>query len=266
MQNNGLDKDGFILSEVDITNILPEYDLAIKDSLSKIKEVLPGIVHSAYVYGSVARGNAVHGKSDLDLLLIFTRKLEPEERTKLNTTLESLSKNYSALVREVGVADCTIDAMLNPANEYGWGAYLKILCVCVDGDDVTKQLPRFKLTSEIAIGFNGDISSSIDAAIQKLKHAGSNEEVGKIASTLARKLIRTCYSMVMTRAQLWTTKLDEQAKYFVEFFPNKSGFIHTLESWIANPPHDRKNILNVLQMDGEWLTENFEKEATRSTI
>src|ERR1044072_7031232 len=161
MTKSGLDSNGFILSEVSQDNVLREYQDVIDASVTALKAALPDVTHSVYVYGSVARGNAVRGKSDLDLLVIFKRKLTQQEQDKLNNLQKELSGQHKALVREVGIADatCTYDEMLDPENKYGWGAYLKILCVCVDGEDLTKRFEKFKGSPDIAIGFNGDVGS-----------------------------------------------------------------------------------------------------------
>jgi predicted nucleotidyltransferase len=261
---SGLDDEGFIISEVSIDNILPEYKQVIEDCTAQIEDRLPDLVHSVYVYGSVARGNPVRGKSDLDLLIIFNRHLSNEERKTLSLTLEMLSKIYRSLIREVGVADCTVEEMLDPKSKYGWGAYLKILCVCIDGEDLTKRFEKFKLTPAIALGINGDVGRYIDDALLKIQNnATTNDEAGNIASTLARKLIRSCYSMVMSRAQIWSTKLDEQAQVFMQYFPEESDFISTLQLWINNPPKDKGVIIEVLNRDGKWLTNNFAIEAEK---
>lgn len=264
--NSGLDPNGFILSEVSQDKILPEYRSVIDASIAALKTALPDNVHSIYVYGSVARGNAVHGKSDLDLLVIFKRKLTPQEQDTLKALQESLSSQYKTLVREVGIADatCTYDEMVDPANRYGWGAYLKVLCVCVDGEDLTKRFEKFKISPDIAIGFNGDTGKAIQNAIEKITNAKADEEAAKAAAIIARKLIRTCYSMVMTRAQVWTTKLSEQAELFLRYFPEKRGLIRILQSWIDTPPTNREDILKVLQGDCRWVVDNFEVEVKKS--
>jgi uncharacterized protein len=263
--NSGLDPDGFILPEVSQDNILPEYRSVIDASIAALKTTLPDITHSVYVYGSVARGNAVRGKSDLDLLVIFKRKLTPQEQDTLKALQESLSSRHKTLVREVGIADatCTYDEMVDPANKYGWGAYLKILCVCIDGEDLTKRFEKFKISPDIAIGFNGDISKAIQNATEKITKAEADEEAAKATAIIARKLIRTCYMMVMTRAQVWTTKLSEQAELFLRYFPEKQGFIRTLQSWIDTPPTNRDDILKLLQGDCRWVVDNFEVDARK---
>lgn len=263
MSKSGLDPNGFIISEVSQAKILPEYQSVIDDGIAALKASLPGIVHSVYIYGSVARGGAVRGKSDLDMLVIFKHKLTQQEQNTLNALQEDLSNQHKSLVREVGIADaiCTYDEMIDPANKYSWGAYLKILCTCVDGEDLTKRFEDFKISPDIAIGFNGNVDKAIRGTIQKLVDAKTEEEVVKITTTIARKLIRTCYMMVMTRAQIWTTKLNEQAKLFLQYFPEKQSLIRTLQGWIDTPPRSREGVLKVLEDDSQWIVDNFEAEA-----
>ena len=127
--------------------------------------------------------------------------------------------------------------------------------------DLTKRFGNFKLSSEIAIGFNGDIDTALQSALRKIKDAETDEEAGKIAATFARKLIRTCYSMVMTRAQVWTTKLSEQADVFIQYFPEKRVFVRTLQDWVVQPPHNRNDVVAILEGEGSWVVGKFETEA-----
>ncbi len=266
MDNFGLDSSGFILSEVSQDKISPEHRSVIDVSVAALEASLPGVVHSVYAYGSVARGNAVRGKSDLDLLVVLKRQLTERERHALNALQEALSDCHKALVREVGIADatCTYGEMTDPANKHGWGAYLKILCVCVYGEDLAERFDNFKVSPDIAVGFNCDASEAIRSAIQKIADANTDEEAAKAAAGIARKLIRTCYMMVMSRAQVWTTKLSEQAELFLRYFPEQQGLVRTFQTWIDNPPANRENMLKVLRDDCRWIADNFEMEAKKS--
>ncbi len=91
MQQSGLDENGFIISEVSYENILPEYKELIGASIAALKSALPNLIHSIYVYGSVARGDAVREKSDMDLLVISSQKLTETERSTLNKMLADRS-------------------------------------------------------------------------------------------------------------------------------------------------------------------------------
>lgn len=255
----GLDPDGYILSDVSLEKIDNIFYPCIRDAIEKLVSLFPHLLHSVYVYGSVARGDAVAVKSDLDLLVIFDGELSTEELAELKTLSRTLSRTYHSLVREIGVAFANYYYVVDPANYYEQ-AFLKEICVCLHGEDLRERFGPYKLTSEIAISFNGDICEALTRTISRLETA-SKEEFTTILQSFARKLIRTYYSMVMARSQIWTTRLQEQSEVFIHYFPHKEPIIRTLQKWIDEPPTNQEPVLALFKSEGKWVTENFEREA-----
>lgn len=60
-----------MIMKTDKYTFQPEFQNVIQDAVQSLCTALPGILHSIYVYGSVAEGRAVLGRSDLDLTLGF---------------------------------------------------------------------------------------------------------------------------------------------------------------------------------------------------
>ncbi|WP_337969844.1 nucleotidyltransferase domain-containing protein [Virgibacillus salexigens] len=255
----GLDRDGYIISDVSLDKIDNVYFPCIKEAVEKLGRVFPDLLHSVYVYGSVARGEAVAIKSDLDLLVIFNGVLRTEASMELKSLSKELSLRYNYLVREVGLAVANYDYVINPENYYEQ-AFLKEICVCVHGEDLRERFGPYKLTSKIAVSFNGDIRDVFARTINRLEVA-SNKEFKTLIQSFARKLIRTYYSMVMERSQIWTTRLHEQSEVIINYLPHKEPIIHTLQNWIEESPTNREPVLELFQSEGSWVTENFEHEA-----
>src|SRR5690625_618332 len=151
------------------------------------------------------------------------------------------------------------DYTVDPTNYYE-NAFLKELCVCVYGEDIGERFGPYKLTSEIEIRFNGDIYDVLNRMLKRLEVA-STEDLKTFTQNFARKLIRTYYSMVMVRSQIWTTRLHEQAEVFMHYFPEKESTIRTLLNWIDEPPTDHENVYEFFRREGEWASVNFLKEA-----
>lgn len=257
----GLDENGYIVSEVHLDNINPIFLPCIGESIESLRNSFGLQLHSVYVYGSVARGDAVVMKSDLDLIAMFYSPLSSELSAKLKELEKELSVQYRPLVRDVGIAVADYNYTLDPANYYE-NAFLKELSVCVHGKDLGARFGPYKLTSEIAIRFNGDISAALNRILTRLQIA-SVEEVKKLTQNFARKLIRTYYSMVMLRSQIWTTKLYEQAEVFLYFFPEKGPTVQTLLEWSEEMPPDREKAYDLLRREGEWASLNFAHEVER---
>lgn len=255
----GLDSNGFIVSDVSKDKINSIYMKCIQESVDGLKNLFQQHLHSVYVYGSVARGEAVIKKSDLDLIALFDSRLSSVQLLELKKLAEELSKKHHSLFRDVGIAAAYYDYTVDPANYYE-NAFLKELCICMHGEDLGEQFGPYKLTSEIAISFNGDIDESLKRALKRLDKA-SKDEFRTYTQGFARKLIRTYYSMVMVRSQIWTTRLHEQSEVFIHCFPEKEAIVHTLLNWIEDPPVDRKNVYDLFKSEGEWASAHFLNEA-----
>ncbi|MDY0394942.1 nucleotidyltransferase domain-containing protein [Virgibacillus halophilus] len=201
-------------------------------------------------------------KSDLDLIAMFTGNLNSEESTQLKNLSAALSQKYCSLVRDVGIAVADYNYTIDPKNYYE-GAFLKGLCICVYGEDPAMEFGPYKLTSEIAVSFNGDIGDFVTRTIHRLNLV-SDEEFKRISQIFARKFIRTCYSMVMVRSQIWTTRLHQQAEIFIHHFPEKEPVIRTLQKWLDESQINRNLVLNLIESEGKWVIKNFEREVVRT--
>lgn len=259
----GLDSDGFIVSDVSIDKIDNVYVPCIRESIERLRNLFHQRLHSVYVYGSVARGEAIAIKSDLDLIAMFDGRLSSVELAELKNLAGELSQKYRSLVRDVGIAVAYYDYTIDPTNYYE-NAFLKEICVCVDGEDVGERFGPYQLTSEIAIRFNGDIGEVLSRTLNRLETA-ADEDFIICSQGFARKLIRTYYSMVMVRSQIWTTRLQEQAEVFIQHFPDKESIVSTLLNWIEEPPTDRETVYELFKNEGEWASTNFEHEANISS-
>ncbi|RNA66913.1 nucleotidyltransferase domain-containing protein [Alteribacter keqinensis] len=253
----GLDRNGFIVSDVSKNKIDHVYWPCIKESVAELVQL--NQLHSVYVYGSVARGEATVQKSDLDLIALFKGgKLSPGNQTDLTKLSKDLSQKYHSLVRDVGIASAFYDYAMDPANYYEQ-AFLKEISVCVHGEDLGDRFGPYRLSPEIAISFNGDIGDVLTRTLKKLV-AASEEEFKRLSQNVARKLIRTYYSMVMTRSRIWTTRLHEQADIVITHFPDKKPVVRTLHKWLEEPPTDRDATLKLIKKEGKWASDNFMRE------
>lgn len=255
----GIDPNGFIVSDVSKDKIEDDYMTCIRESVESLKGLFPQQLHSVYVYGSVARGEAIVKKSDLDLIAIFDNNLSSDKLAELKKHAGELSQKYCFLVRDVGIAVAYYDYTVDPSNYYE-NAFLKELCVCVHGEDLRERFGPYKLTSDIAIRFNCDIYEALNRTLKRLEIA-SKRDFKTITQGFARKLIRTYYSMVMVRSQIWTTRLHEQSEVFIQHFPEKESIIRTLLHWIDEPPTDREAVYVLFKSEGEWAGANFSNEA-----
>ena len=236
---------------------------SIRETVESLKNLFHQQLHSVYVYGSVARGEAVALKSDLDIIAMFDGQLSSVQLTELKKLAGELSQTYRFLVRDVGIAVAYYDYTVDPLHYYE-NAFIKELSVCVYGEDLGERFGPYKLTPEISISFYGDISDALTRTLNRLTTA-SSKDFHTFSQGFARKLIRTYYSMVMVLSQIWTTRLHEQSQVINHYFPEKESIIRTLLNLIDEPPTDREAVIELFKSEGEWAGANFVHEANISS-
>ena len=62
-----VDKNGFLINDATKEQITPQYQAVIDDAIKAYRDNIGDDIHSIYVTGSVPRGLAEDGKSDLDM-------------------------------------------------------------------------------------------------------------------------------------------------------------------------------------------------------
>ena len=81
--DRGLNPDGTIAREGSLSRVPSDFASVVAETRARIASTFSDL-HSAYLYGSIPRGTAVPGVSDLDLVLVF--HAEPIEHLCLRET------------------------------------------------------------------------------------------------------------------------------------------------------------------------------------
>ncbi|UHA73217.1 nucleotidyltransferase domain-containing protein [Paenibacillus sp. 481] len=106
----GVDVDGFIVNPTSLHKI----DRIYQELLSQLIEILKNSagpkLHSVYIYGSVGRGEAMPGSSDIDLTVILKSSLTPQEKTLLNEATQTFKWDHPIAPK---VDSSKVHSMLN---------------------------------------------------------------------------------------------------------------------------------------------------------
>ncbi len=237
----GVDKDGFILTKAHPSKIKKPFSKIVTEVKAHLLAKSPDQIHSIYVYGSVATGKAKLKTSDLDILVVFKRKQDPKPVENFSKTL---SKNYKSFVREVGIA--VSDTKEIAADKYGWGCFIKHLCVDIYGENLSKKLPKFKPSQKVALAFNGDCQKVIADALKKLSADLSKEEILKLCRSTMRKIVRTGFSQVMDREKSWTTDLKKSYLAFIKYHPDQKALMRQALDLALAPTSNKHQLLELL--------------------
>ncbi|WP_214731865.1 nucleotidyltransferase domain-containing protein [Exiguobacterium sp. s195] len=208
----GTDDAGYVINQTSIRHVQPEFESVLFKAIELVKEAFDEQLHSIYLYGSIGRGTAVAGQSDLDLTVLVH---EDVDTTELVEQTERLLMEHPEVIKidyDIG----RLDVALNPANRFEWGFWLRHLCTCVDGEDVSIQFPRMKPDARVSEALNQDLVSSIEAAKSKLLR-GQMSHLEK--RSIVKRVIRGWYLTINVKDQSFATTVEECLAILKLYFP-----------------------------------------------
>lgn len=198
--------------------VQPEFQRLVDDARAAIASDLGEALDSLYLYGSVARGCARAGFSDLDLTIVLTRPLSGQESARLEQLRQDLQLRHSEVVKidfDLG----TRQEVLDPAHLYSWGYWLKHECRCIHGADLAQQFEAFEPSRAIAQAVNGDYVQVLNDYLQRIAATRDDTEALRLQREAARKLIRATNVLRPCSGGFWPRTLEEFADCFAQLHP-----------------------------------------------
>ncbi len=197
----------------------PAFVALVEDALASLQQALGPLLHSVYLYGSVARAQARPGVSDLDLTLVLTRPLAADEAALLEQQRLALQARHP----EVSKVDFDIGVLAdirNPAHWYSWGYWLKHECRCIHGADLGLQFAAFAPSAAVARAVNGDYVQVLQGYIASIAAAQELATLRRLQKEAARKLVRATNVLRPAEGGGWPRSLEDYVRYFSERFPH----------------------------------------------
>ncbi|WP_315122445.1 nucleotidyltransferase domain-containing protein [uncultured Clostridium sp.] len=256
----GVDIDGYIINQTSKDKISYVYQKTLEEILDILKECTGDKVHSVYIYGSVGRGEAVLGSSDIDLSVVLTSSLTPLETTTLNQETKNFicnNPNIPKVDYDMGLLD---DVNKNE-NLYSWGFWLKHICTCIYGEDLSIQFPRMKPNINIAKSLNQDIINTLDSYKKSIIEEDFDNSM--LLSALKR-IVRGAYCLISVIDNSWSANIQENLVILQHYFP-KENFLKKIEKALLNRENlSPKDVLDCINYFTIWFKNNAKENVVFS--
>ncbi|MGR8008309.1 nucleotidyltransferase domain-containing protein [Streptomyces hypolithicus] len=222
MSNKGLERDGTIAREGALDRVPPAFASVVDAARARIAAAFGGAdgsrLHSAYLYGSVPRGTADPGVSDLDLLIALHDEPDDADRAGARSIEAALDGAFPQ-IDGVGILLLSARSALSELERHDLGFFVACLCTPLLGDDLAGQLPRYRPTSLLARETNGDLALLLPGWRARAAEAATADARRSLGRRVGRRLVRTGFTLVMPRWGGWTSDLDESAEVFGRYYP-----------------------------------------------
>ncbi|MGP4047119.1 nucleotidyltransferase domain-containing protein [Streptomyces sp. 2A115] len=257
MRNTGLDAQGYIEREGSLGRVPRAFRPVVAAARERLLDVFGPRMTSAYLYGSIPRGTARVGRSDLDLLLALREEPTEADRADARTLDDALDKEFPE-IDGVGTLLVSRAQVLSDLETYDLGWFVACLCTPLLGEDLAEDLPRYRPDSLLARETNGDLGLHLARWRERIAEAGDSKEAQRpLVRFMSRRLVRTGFTLVMPRWNGWTSDLAEMAEAFGAYYPERAAQMRQAAVLGYEPGGDPDVLHAYVENLGPWLAEEY---------
>ncbi len=248
MNERGLDALGYIANPVSVANIPEAFLPAFREAIERLTSEFGGAIHSIYLYGSVGRGDAIFGKSDLDLSIITHAELSAKQANALAVLEKEVCRNHQSISKLELDTGTYAEAMI--MNAYEWQFWLKHVCDCAWSYDLRQQISPYKPSRKIGLEMNKDIQHRLDQALTNL----TQDNFADIGKSIAKKIIRTHYLLFIEEDNSFHTNLDTITKTLLSYCPEQASNIREALALSKGNVRNRPQIEKIITSYGAFVS------------
>ncbi|MFE7273733.1 nucleotidyltransferase domain-containing protein [Streptomyces sp. NPDC057623] len=255
--DRGLDAQGFIAREGSLGRVPRPFRPVVAAARDRLLDVFGARLDSAYLYGSLPRGTARVGRSDLDLLVALREEPTEADRADARVLDEGLDDEF-AQIDGAGTLLYSRGRLLSDLETYDLGWFVACLCTPLLGADLAECLPRYRPDALLARETNGDLALLLPRWRERIAGVDDSEDARRpLVRFMSRHLVRTGFTLVMPRWGGWTSDLREMAEAFGAYYPVRAEQMRTAAVLGYEPTGDAGVLRSHVDDLGPWLAQEY---------
>ncbi|WP_422661299.1 nucleotidyltransferase domain-containing protein [Paenibacillus sp. EC2-1] len=205
--------------------IQSEYKDFVDKYIDSILAEFKDKIHSIYMCGSIPKGTAKPFKSDADFTIVCVNPKDIDYE-RLSKIKDRLLEEYPLLTK-IDTTICPIDDVLSKPNE--WGFWVKIICVCIYGDDIGEKVPPIMISPEFILDLNTETKEEVDRVHRGLlSNASDNTLKSRYIKGYSKRLIRALYSLVLEDTGVWEDDIIKMKNAILNYCEIDSALVDYL--------------------------------------
>ncbi|MEU3278728.1 nucleotidyltransferase domain-containing protein [Streptomyces antibioticus] len=256
----GLDAQGYIAREGSLARVPAAFHPVVAAARDRLTDLFGVRLHGAYLYGSIPRGTARVGRSDLDLLAALHDEPTEADHTGARALVEALDAEFPQI--DGGGALLHGRArLLSDLERHDMGFFVACLCTPLLGDDLAAALPRYRPDTLLARETNGDLGLLLPRWRERVARVGDTSDREQARRSLvrytSRHLVRTAFTLVMPRWNGWSSDLHVMADVFAGYYPERAAQVRAAAVLGYEPTGDAAVLAAYLDDLGPWLAREY---------
>jgi uncharacterized protein len=250
-----LDAAGHILNDAHLDSMQPAFQRVVSAAVQAYIQHIEADLDSIYVTGSVARGLAIPGLSDLNMFAVTAADADPDLVLRdwlpeVETCLLDQFPDLADVQLEIWPYYYVFD---DPSRFSIGGFILKTHSVCVWGSDLSTSLPDYQVTPAIA---NDDLvllAADLAQARAALAEDPSPENTRYWCRIICKTLLWCAFGLVQMAEGQHTRDVDLGYAAFARHYPGHAREMRRVLDGVNQPLDDADTVLHLLDTTGAWL-------------
>ncbi len=252
-----VDDEGYLVSQSSQEKIIPPWDVVVGGIRDKYVEELGDKLQSLYMRGSVGRGNAIEGVSDIDGLAVVYGNPKNIDWSWVEDFASQATEKYP-FVAGVDMMQQSYEAILSGDKKIA--AFLvKTMSACVYGEDLGPRLPSVKPGRDAVVAC-WNIESKVSP-----EYLAKNSTITSAQKMrwVSKQILRAGFELVMEQEQAFTRDLYPCYELFSKHYPDKEPVMRRALEMALWPTNDDEALRGLLNDIGPWLIEVVQKKFPR---
>ncbi len=231
--------------------IQSEFEPVLMQVINVFCTEFPTELHSVYVYGSVAKGTAVIGQSDLDLCVVFVQPVDDVERkiSQIKSDIMALTRFFSKVDVDIGV----LQDVLNENNRKSWGAWIKFFCHPLYGEDLSKQFENVEIDRSVILAINQGYDQEIQHYFEMLATTRLDlQDSVNLKKSVLKRIIRLL-PLTWLEIEQWPVNLENTVLQALQKYPEQKPMFEYLLKELENPDVLSRDFLDQVQEIYLWV-------------
>lgn len=244
-----VDAEGYIVSESSPDKIAPPWDGPVNDLKEECIKRLDKRLHSLYIRGSVSRGGAVEGASDVDALAVVYDDVSDIDWGWAKHLSTQLKQKYP-FISGIDLSKQSYEGIKSGERKVA-SFLIKVMSACIYGEDLAPSLPRVKPGREAVIA----CWSIADKVSPDYLKENTHISVAQKMRWTAKQILRAGFELVMEEEQVYTRDLYPCYKLFSKHYPEMEPMMHRALEMALWPTNDEVAFRKLLNDIGPWIAQ-----------
>lgn len=242
------DSNGYLINPTSKEKIQEKWQPVVADLIHEYQKAYGDKLHSIYIRGSVAKGQAVDGVSDIDTFAYVELPKEEITHDWVKDAEKQITSKYDF------VSEAEMGA--SPVSEFQDDMIILNQSICVWGKEL--EVLKLKIDNKLAI-HSPNFHKRIEWFERFLEKDESEEEIKRGCVWLMKGLLRVGLEITLEKSHKYTRDLYRCYETFSENYPEREVEMKEALYLALNPTVDKTKIKSVMDNLGVWLLKETQK-------